>query len=161
MKYKIVLCFILLTQFAFASTNFKNWNLKNDFQTTKVWQHKSDQSLYASLEQSNIPSEKEYKNFLKDIKKIQLEKKKTLGLIGVSDWTASKSSWVKVSNRDFFEVEGTYTDNFDETVHFKEFHFIKDKSVVKVLFTSTKNSALNKNEINAFLKKVKLGEVNE
>ena len=161
MNYKIVLCLLMLTQIAIASTNFNNWKLKNDFQTTKVWQHKNEELLYASLEQSKISSEKEYKDFLKDLKKIQVEKKKTLELIGVSDWIAKKSAWIKINNKEFFEVDGTYTDNFDETVYFKEFHLIEGTSVVKVLFTSTKNSALNKNEINAFLKKVKLGEVNE
>lgn len=161
MKIKFLFCLIVLSQLAFGSTKYKNWKLKNDFQTTKVFQNNQENSLYASIEQSKISSEKEYKDYLKDISKIQDEKKKTLSLIGVSDWKASKSKWIKIGKRSFFEVNGTYVDNSDDTVYFKEYHLVQDKSVVKVLFTTTQNKALKNNDINNFLDKVKLGEVNE
>lgn len=145
-----------------ASLKLPDWNLRNDFASSKVWQHNKYKTFYVSIEQSAIPSEKEYFDFLKNPKTLAQNKADTLALIGVKNWKMEESSWKTISSKKFFEISGTYTDNFDELVYFKEYHFVSGKSVVKTLFTSTQKSQLDLSEaVYSFLSQVKLGIVNE
>lgn len=163
MKFLIFNLVLIFSVSAFSKLKLANWELKNDFKTTKVWRHKKDQNLYVSIEKASIPNEKEYKAMLeKSSTSLDKHKSKVLGLIGISDWNAETKKWKKIGKKRIFQIKGTYSDSSDEQVYFEEYHKIEGETAMKVLFTSSNQNSLKKSkEINQFLKAVKTGEINE
>lgn len=165
MKRFIVMALLLSSVSLHANISDASWKLKNNFTVSKVWQSLTDSNLYVSIEKNKVEDVAAYKNILKDkasLAKFEEEKKNILGLIGVSKWTASSKEWIKLSGRDFLKLQGTYEDNADETVHFREYHLVEDGKVLQILFTSTKkDSYTSLNDIEQFLKDVKMDVISE
>lgn len=165
MKRFFLLLIIILSVTAQAVTSTNAWKLKNNFTVSKVWQHVTDNSLYISVEKTKLDEISQYKNILSDktkLKKLEEEKKATLNLIGVKNWQAPVKEWTNISGRDFLQLQGTYVDNSDEMVHFREYHLIENGNVLQILFTSTKKDSFAlQNDIEHFLKAVKMDVISE
>jgi hypothetical protein len=165
MKQSVLFLIALMSTQLLAVTSTNSWKLKNNFTVSKVWQHTSDSSLYVSIEKTKIDDIAQYKSILNDKTKLaalEEEKKATLGLIGVKNWNAPTKAWTKVNGRDFLHLQGTYVDNSDETVFFKEYHLVENGNVLQILFTSTKkDSYTSQVDIEHFLKEVKMDVISE
>lgn len=166
MNYFFVAVFLVMSLGTSASAS-SSWKLKNNFAVSKVWQHASDSKLYVSIEKTKVDDSSQYKNMLKDkaaLASFEAHKKSLLGLIGVTKWSAPSKEWTKINGRDFLKIQGTYTDNSEETVFFKEFHLVEDGNVLQVLFTSTSNasySITSQADIEQFLKEIKMDTISE
>jgi hypothetical protein len=162
MKIIIVLSLMMLAMSVQASTA---WKLKNNFSVSKVWQHAVDSKFYVSIEKTKLDDVNEYKDILKDkarLAKFDENKKSTLALIGVSKWSGDSKEWTKINGKDVLKIQGTYEDNSEEKVYFREYHLIEGGNVLQVLFTSTNNdSYASQKDIEDFLKDVKMDEIRE
>jgi hypothetical protein len=160
MKILLIFAFVFSSNILLATTKIGNWQLKNDLKTTKVWQNKKFSSLYVSIEKSTVENTNDYTNALKGSE--DEDKAKVLALIGVSSWKANKRNWKKIGDKNLYVIEGSYIDNSDQDIRFQEYHFIKDKVAMKIIFTSDSKKALeNKKDIETFLKQINHGDVNE
>lgn len=163
LNLKLLISIALLLGFmgsSLAEIKSPAWVLKNDFQSSKVWQHKKDSNLYVAIEKNKLEDKK---NYLKALEGTQDKAKSSiLDLIGVKNWKRTSGKWVTLSKRKFYQIEGTYTDNNDDTVYFREYHYILKDKVLKSVFTSVNKKSYSKEkDIKVFLKQVSMGDVVE
>ncbi|EQC47227.1 hypothetical protein [Bacteriovorax sp. Seq25_V] len=133
MKIAILFCLISLTTYA-------KWNFKSDYGQTKIYISTDETRLTLNYSETEKKKKQFSKKFVDGLKE---DKIKMLGLMGVTNWTVTRSEVFKDTKSTRVELEGSYVNSSGEKVFFKEFHFYSDIKKLQILLTNSSIEKLN------------------
>lgn len=129
----ILLFFINLAQASFAS----HWMLSSNIDGVKVWQVKSHPDITGSWQEKIISKKIDWSIQGKEshFKSLEVQKKKMLSFVGISDWQAQKYHWSTHPKGHELNIEGQYTDSSGQKITFKEIHIFAAAKTIQILHT--------------------------
>lgn len=121
----------------FASSLQEEWKLTSNMDDVKVWLLKKNVDVTAAF-QTSVPKEKidwskvDEEKFFKSFEE---NKRRSLNIIGISEWKGSSYKWTKVPRGYELIVLGTYTDAQKQKVSFKETQIYTPEKSYQILNT--------------------------
>ena len=140
-----------------AKSMGEDWAFVREGDGVSLWKLKSDARTIGTLRShkrkapvnwNSIRSEAFFKNLTK-------EKRRMLGLMGISQWEAQDYQWRRQGNAHELSLRGTYMDSRRQKMAFREHHFYTQEATHQVLLVSPEDKRLDPSKAQAFVEKAK------
>ena len=148
---------LLSLQNVYAKPVSKAWKLVRQMDDVWVWKLKGNSDVLGTLR--SLPHAKSInwsKTKSSDLfKRLEKRKKRTLHLIGITNWQASRYSWKKRKGHYELIVRGSYSNSWGQKVKFTEHHlYFRDKTH-QILFSSPHNQKIERKLVADFIASIK------
>ena len=156
---RVLFLFLAIQVFAIntASSNLSHWNLVRQDNKTQVWELKSRKDVIGTFQMQTRDrpidwSKIKTKSFFT---KVKSQKQKMLSLIGITNWTVSKSQWTAKRNHHELIIKGSYQNRARQIISFYEVHLFYKHKTYQILVSHSQKVPLSLRIISQFVSYIK------
>ena len=133
----------------------ETWELVQKRENVLLWKFKKNPKIMGTLqskkrqkalEWNSVKSKKVFEN-------VAETKRRTLSLIGITNWSADNYSWNKRGKHHELIIEGTYTDPQTKKISFREHHLFFPRETYQIVIVSPAGEQQSREIFNDFVQR--------